>query len=96
MVAGDNIVPAMKAWVLSQNKSLEQSQKSIANAIREFTIDQETGKREAAERERDRLELDALKVTDEQERLKVLQLKRRTDETIVKLNERIKRLESMP
>lgn len=93
-VAGDAIVPAMRAWVIAQNQPLATGQKDIARSILNFSIDQETGKREAAERERDRLELDALKASDDLERTKVLQLKRKADDTVTKLNDKIRTLEA--
>lgn len=93
-VAGDHIVPAMRAWVIAQNQPLTDTAKRIERGLIEQTLDVNIGKREAAERERDRLELDALKVQDEAERLKVNQLKRRTEDTITKLNEKIRQLEA--
>lgn len=86
-VAGDRIVPASQAYVVAQNTPILQ-------ALRGIQLDQETGKKEAAQREADRLELDSIRATDPIEQAKIKQLKRTADETVNKLNSKIQAIES--
>lgn len=58
--------------------------------LKDIQLDIATGKREAAERERDRLELDLINAKSEEEKIKNQQLQRRAKETIEKLDAQIR------
>lgn len=96
------VVPAMEAWdagglpTMATRAWTRAQMAQFADwsiQTKATRIDIANGKKEAAERDLDKLELDIIKAGSEEEKVKNLQIQRRTKDTIDSLKNQIKTLE---
>jgi len=86
--------PATRGWIREKVVQMQNYAAESRAESRATRLDIANGKREAAERDLDKLELDVLKTNSEEEKVRNLQAQRRVKETLEKLKDQINRIET--
>lgn len=88
-VAGDAAIPASRAWTMAQNQVVLDSQRKISTQLNQYIINQEIGKRDAAQGRADELEISATKATNDADRVAIEQKRRKEIENVRSISKNI-------